>query len=297
MVQQKPRIITHYQVTPPCAGQADIPIRPAIQNMRIYVVDEQMNQCPPRGAKGEILVAGIGVGKGYWKNTSLTAERFLPNPFLDESESAGKKRYPLPHTEPGDLGYFGVDGNLRCLGRKDNQVKLRGFRIEPAEVECRLLAFPGIKQAIVIINEASGDPTLIAYYISDTGPDLLQLRIWLAEILPAYMIPAFLIRVEKFPLTLNGKIDRKALPAPVTGPVAVMASPSGDAESGLVKIWSEVLGIPENSIGVNRNFFELGELAETAEAQVRHQQKNALGYFHSRAFQIPGDRLPVRLCQ
>ncbi|WP_186080589.1 AMP-binding enzyme, partial [Burkholderia gladioli] len=160
----------------------------------------------PVGVTGEIFIGGAGVARGYLNRPSLTAERFVPDPF----GATGARMY-----RTGDLARYEADGNIIYLGRNDEQVKLRGFRIELGEIGAMLGAHPGVRDAVVVMREeADGDRRLVGYYTSDEGrdPGLEVLRAHLKASLPDYMVPSALLKLEVFPLTPNGKLDRKALP-------------------------------------------------------------------------------------
>jgi surfactin family lipopeptide synthetase A/bacitracin synthase 1/bacitracin synthase 2/bacitracin synthase 3 len=172
---------------------------------------------------------------------------------------------PLPHSSiyrTGDLARWLSDGNIEFFGRMDHQVKIRGFRIEIGEIETRLSAHPEIKKALVIDRDnGKGDKYLCAYIVAGSvgvTPDAATLRNYLSEILPGFMIPSYFVLVEKFPLTPNGKVDRKALPAPGISTGQEYLAPGNEIEEQLVEIWSEVLNLEKEIIGVKDNFFDLG---------------------------------------
>jgi thioesterase domain-containing protein len=205
--------------------------------------------------EGEIHVGGAGVARGYLNRPQLTAERFVRDPFVSEPGSS------LYRT--GDLGRYLPDGNIEFLGRNDQQVKIRGFRIELGEIEARLQQQPGIGTAVVLAREdAPGDKRLVAYYTLEesagAGPDVASLRSRLGASLPEYMVPAAYVRLESLPLTHNGKLDRKALPAPegAAHGSGTYEAPIGETESALAQIWSILLRV--DRVGRHDNFFELG---------------------------------------
>ncbi|MFC7518444.1 amino acid adenylation domain-containing protein, partial [Herbaspirillum sp. GCM10030257] len=223
-----------------------------IANTRIYLLDAH-GQPVPQGARGEIHIGGVQVARGYLNRDELTAERFLPDPFVNE---AGARMY-----KTGDLGRHLADGSIAFLGRNDHQVKLRGFRIEPGEIEAKLLEHPGIRDSLVIAREdRPGDVRLVAYYTwqEEQEIDAEALRLALSATLPEYMLPAAYVQLDALPLTPNGKVDRKALPAPGGDAYASRAyeAPQGDVETALASIWAEVLGIEQ--VGRHDNFFDLG---------------------------------------
>ncbi|NKI72803.1 amino acid adenylation domain-containing protein, partial [Collimonas pratensis] len=232
--------------------RAMLPIGRPIANTQIYILDESINPVPI-GVTGELYIAGDGLARGYLNRPDLTAEKFIPNPF---SASAGTRMY-----KSGDLARYLADGNIECLGRTDGQVKIRGFRIELGEIEIALGALPQVREASVLVREdPQGDKCLVAYVLPSTPEiqiPLQLLRTALLQKLPEYMVPAHFIQVSHFPLTLNGKVDRKALLAfgtPDRGTDYV--APSTITENVLAKIWGEILQL--DKIGIQDDFFELG---------------------------------------
>ncbi|MBX9602041.1 MAG: amino acid adenylation domain-containing protein [Bryobacteraceae bacterium] len=222
-----------------------------IANTRVYVLDPAGAPCPV-GVPGEIFIAGAGVARGYLGNPSLTAEKFVPDPF-----EPGARMY-----RTGDLGRFTPDGSLLCLGRLDSQVKIRGFRVELEEIETALLQLPGVSAAAAAVREDHpGDRRLVAYLVP-SGRNVLDpaaVRSALAGRLPGYMVPAHLMILERLPLTQNGKLDRKRLPplADSAAPAARPArTPRNELETRLVEIWREVLRVP--GIGIDDDIFEAG---------------------------------------
>ncbi len=236
-------------VHPAVAGEATIvPIGRPITNTTMFVLDR--NQEPvPIGIQGELYIGGAGVARGYRNATELTAERFMADPF--SANSCGR----LYRT--GDLVRQRRDGVFEFLGRLDRQVKLRGYRIEPAEIELALRSYPGVSQAGVTLREHAGDKQLVAYLVV-TNESLPQeeLRRYLAGKLPGYMVPATIVTLEKFPVTPNGKLDWTALSAPVKMREPSFVAPRGNAEVRLTKIWEKILDV--SPIGVTDNFFDLG---------------------------------------
>jgi amino acid adenylation domain-containing protein len=234
-----------------------VPIGRPIANTQLYVLDSHM-QVVPVGVPGELHVGGASMTGGYWNRPDLTAERFIPNPF-DRTPDA--RLY-----KTGDLARFLPDGNIEYLGRIDHQVKVRGFRIELGEIEAALLGHPGVREAVVIAREDTpGDQRLVAYYtaVETNTPDAAaldaeQLREFLRARVPEYMVPAAYVRLTSMPLTPNGKLDRKALPAPEADAYAVRGyeAPRGEIEIALAAIWSDVLKLER--VGRHDNFFELG---------------------------------------
>jgi amino acid adenylation domain-containing protein len=224
-----------------------------IANTQVWVLDERGRPCPI-GVPGEIYIAGDGVALGYLERPELTAERFVPDPFA----GGGARMY-----RTGDLGRWRYDGVLECLGRTDFQVKVRGYRIELGEIEATLAAHPAIAQAVVVARPGpGGEKQLVAYVIPRDGesPTGSELRKHARVKLPDYMVPPTYVTLEAFPLTPNGKIDRKALPAPQAvapaEPDVAFTPPTTPTEVALAEVWAQLLGV--KSIGTGDNFFDLG---------------------------------------
>ena len=260
---------------------SSIPIGRPIANTRIYILDQNREPVPV-GVAGELYIGGAGVARGYLKRPELTAERFLEDPF---SNQPGARMY-----RTGDLGRWLADGNIEFLGRNDFQVKIRGFRIELGEIEARLAEHPAVRDAVVIAREdVPGDKRLVAYYtlaeqraegedrVEDGEEEALRiegLRAHLTAALPEYMVPAAYVLLERMPLTANGKLDRKALPAPDSDayPSRGYEPPQGEIETALADIWADVLKL--DRVGRHDNFFELGGhslLAVTLVERMRRQ--------------------------
>lgn len=221
-----------------------------IANTEIYIVDAGL-QPVPVGVAGEIYIGGVGVARGYWSRPDLTSERFIPDPF---GRRSGGRLY-----RTGDLGRWRSDGTIECLGRIDHQVKVRGYRIEPGEIESRLVEHPQITQAVVTVHDdGRGEKRLVGYVVSSAPVASGDLRDFLRNRLPEYMVPSHYMFLEQFPLTPNGKIDRKALPAPddVNQSSRRYEAPRTATEAALTEIWREVLGAER--VGIHDNFFELG---------------------------------------
>ena len=236
----------------PCASatRGPPPIGRPIANARVYVLDRHLQPCP-LGVSGELWIGGAGVARGYLNRPDLTAERFIDSPFV-----AGDRLY-----RTGDLARWLADGTLEYLGRNDFQVKIRGFRIELGEIEARLADHPAVRAAAVLAREDTpGEARLVAYYTlaGDVDPGPGALRAHLAAQLADYMAPSAYLRLEAFPLTPNGKLDRAALPAPDGQAYAVSAyePPEGPVEEALAAIWADVLGLER--VGRHDNFFNLG---------------------------------------
>jgi amino acid adenylation domain-containing protein len=238
-----------YEITRLAEGVRGIPIGRPIANTRIYLLD-RWRQPVPLGAVGEIYIGGAGVALGYLNRPELTAERFV------EDRLSGEAQGRLYRT--GDLGRYREDGNLEFLGRTDEQVKIRGFRVELGEIEACLQEHPQIKEAAVLAREdEAGEKRLVAYVV--TAEDLAaSLRSYLEGRLPQYMVPAAFVRLERLPLTANGKVDRQGLPAPLGDAYARGAyeAPQGEVEVLLAGVWQELLGVER--VGRHDNFFELG---------------------------------------
>ncbi|MBK5511627.1 non-ribosomal peptide synthetase [Pseudomonas sp. TH15] len=228
------------------------PIGVRIPDLQLYVLDAQREPVPA-GVIGELYVGGAGVARGYLNREALTAERFINDPF---GENADARLY-----KTGDLARYGADGSIEYMGRIDHQVKIRGFRIELGEIQARLAACAGVREAVVIAREDSpGDQRLVAYWLADAGaaPDVAQLRDQLLASLAEYMVPSAFVRLDALPLTTNGKLDRKALPAPDSEAFARRGfeAPVGAVETLIAGLWQTLLGVEQ--VGRHDNFFELG---------------------------------------
>jgi amino acid adenylation domain-containing protein len=234
--------------------QGVLPIGKAIANMQMYVLDAHLRPVAA-GVSGEIYLSGAGITQGYLGRADLSAERFLDNPL---NPGAGRLY------RSGDLGRVNAQGDIEFLGRIDDQVKIRGFRIELGEIEARLLTHPGVREAAVVAraNEL-GDTELIAYVVArDVCPGAIALQAHLGLHMPEHMVPKTYVMLSAFPLTPNGKLDRKALPAPVRERQASYRAPRNEREASLAALWAEVLGVEQ--VGLDDNFFELGGHSLTA---------------------------------
>ncbi|MCU1786941.1 non-ribosomal peptide synthetase [Pseudomonas sp. 13B_2.1_Bac1] len=231
--------VTHWQCT--AADGERSPIGRPLGNVICRVLDEQLNPLPA-GVPGELCIGGIGLARGYLGRAGLTAERFVADPLGE----GGARLY-----RTGDRARWSADGVLEYLGRLDQQVKLRGFRVEPEEIEARLLALDGIAQAVVLVRDAQ----LIGYYTASTALDEQDVKAALAAELPEYMVPALLMRLDAMPLSPSGKLDRRALPAPVWQ-TREHIEPQTALQQQIAAIWREVLGVPR--LGLRDDFFVLG---------------------------------------
>nr|WP_309545331.1 non-ribosomal peptide synthetase [Burkholderia pseudomallei] len=258
-------------------GGASVPIGRPIANTRIYILDGY-GQPVPRGVAGELYIGGVQVARGYLNRPELTRERFVDDPFV-----AGGRLY-----KTGDLARWRTDGSLEYLGRNDFQVKIRGFRIELGEIEAQLAKVAGVREAVVLAREAapdtkrhaasnensasnSGEKRLVAYYTGDA--DVVALRAQAAQHLPSYMVPSAYVRLDAWPLTPNGKLDRHALPAPADDAYAraEYEAPQGAKEEALAAIWKDLL--PVERISRHDNFFELGGHSLLAITLIEHMRR------------------------
>ena len=228
------------------------PIGRPIDNFQVYILDEYL-QPVPIGQPGELHIGGVGLATGYLNRPKLTAEKFIFNPFSQKPEARLYKT--------GDLVRYLPDSNLELIGRIDNQVKIRGFRIELGEIETVLARHSDLREVVVIAREdVPGDKHLVAYVVADQEQPLSsQLRSFVQERLPSYMVPSAFVFLDTIPLTPNGKVDRRALPAPDRSSIELennFVPPRNSTEETLAAIWSEILGVER--IGIHDNFFELG---------------------------------------
>jgi amino acid adenylation domain-containing protein len=239
-----------YRVPRNWPGRASVPIGRPIANTRVYILDASLNPAA-QGVVGELYIGGDGVARGYVNRPELTNAKFVPSPFAHER---------LYRT--GDLARWLPDGNIEFIRRKDEQVKVRGFRVEPGEVESALTSHQAVREAVVVARaDHSGTKQLVGYVVLRPGATVtnLQLREFLAAQLPSFMVPSYVVPLEKLPLTPNGKVDRCALPEPQDiqiGAEGMMAAPRNATEVLLVEIWREIL--QRNQIGIYDNFFRLG---------------------------------------
>jgi amino acid adenylation domain-containing protein len=234
-----------------------------IANAKCYVLSPRLTALPI-GAIGELYIGGVGLARGYINQSELTAEKFIQNPFQTEEEKQEGHNSRIYKT--GDLVRWRADGNLEYVGRNDSQVKIRGYRIELGEIESVLLGYDGIKHSVVLVKEplatdgaTTDNKYLIGYYVSEERLKEDEILTYLQSKLPQYMVPSILVHLEKLPLTINGKLDTKALPEPqfIIDDNKYLA-PRNDLEKQLCKIWAEVLIIPEDKVGIRDDFFRLG---------------------------------------
>jgi amino acid adenylation domain-containing protein len=241
-----------YRVGELPAESKTVPIGRAISNTAAYTVDSSL-QLSEFGSAGELFISGAGLARGYVNAPDLTAERFLPDPF---DRKHGNRMY-----KTGDLVSYMEDGNIEFLGRTDNQVKIRGFRIEIGEIESVLNEHPSIRKGVVVARDQAGEKRLAAYVIPEVPKECRvgELQKFLASRLPDYMVPSDFVVTSRFPLTPQGKVDRRGLPAPDRNRAdldSTYLAPQNKAQEVLVTIWEEILGV--KGIGVNDNFFDLG---------------------------------------
>ncbi|MEU7423417.1 amino acid adenylation domain-containing protein [Streptomyces sp. NPDC040750] len=261
--------VTHHRITPadltdPRRGSV---IGTPLADLRVYLLDPAGRPVPP-GAVGELYVAGAGLAAGYLHRPELTAERFLDDPF----GPPGSRMY-----RSGDLARRRTDGTLDYLGRADQQVQLRGFRVEPGEIEAVLAQHPGVSRAAVVVRRAdNGVRQLVAYTVAADGPrpDPAELRAHAAARLPEHMVPAACVPLDALPLTANGKLDVEALPAPDFTAAAAGARPATAEQALVCALFEEVLRLSEDTVGADANFFDLGGdslLATRLLARLRHR--------------------------
>ncbi|WP_404824747.1 amino acid adenylation domain-containing protein [Pseudomonas tussilaginis] len=276
---QAPRLVNMYGITETTVHvtyrplsladleQANVsPIGEPIPDLSWYLLDAQLNPVP-HNCIGELYVGRAGLARGYLKRADLSATRFIPNPF----DNDGSRLY-----RTGDLAHFGADGVIEYIGRIDHQVKIRGFRIELGEIETRLQALEGIRDAVVLAPNSATGPHLVAYVVPEgVRPDIAQLKARLKAALPDYMVPAHVLLLDNLPLTTNGKLDRKALPAPDASLAQRdYVAPRSALEQQIAAIWQAVLHVER--VGLADNFFELGGHSLLA-TQVRSRIRQQLG--------------------
>ncbi len=230
------------------AGLSDIPVGRPIYNTRIYILDSK-GSLQPVGVPGELCISGEGLARGYLNRNELTQKKFVSNPY-----APGEAMY-----KTGDMARWLPDGNIEFLGRLDRQVKIRGFRIEPGEIEKQLLGYGPVKAAVVVDeDDREGNKFLCAYVVLEHELVVSDIKNYLSKVLPQYMIPSYFVQLDSIPLSANGKVDRKGLPAPYACPADGQgyAEPENDMEKSLADIWGRAL--KADKIGVRDNFFQLG---------------------------------------
>jgi amino acid adenylation domain-containing protein/non-ribosomal peptide synthase protein (TIGR01720 family) len=247
-------VVSHYWMEAASQlGERSVPIGHPLNNLRLYTLDSNW-AITPIGVAGELYIGGAGVGRGYLNDPARTAQSFFPDPY---SSFPGARAY-----KTGDLARYLPDGNLEYIGRNDYQVKIRGFRIELGEVESALARHPSVAQAVATARDhKSGGKTLVAYFVATPGlpPTPTQLRSFIKDVLPGHMVPSAFVLLKSMPLTPNGKINRKALPAPDPSHAReerVIVEATSQVEKTLAAIWAEVLGVER--VGITDNFFDLG---------------------------------------
>ncbi|NUK51224.1 amino acid adenylation domain-containing protein [Streptomyces lunaelactis] len=238
-------------VLPGHAARGPTPVGRPLEETRIHVLDQDLRPVPP-GRRGEIYIGGCGVARGYWRQPLLTAEHFLPDAY---GPVPGERMY-----RTGDLGRWRLDGNLEVLGRADHQTKVRGFRVDLAEVESAVAAHPAVGQAAVVLRDrGDGDRALAAYYtpaLPPSGEVTAQIRSFVSEIVPDYMVPATLTAVDELPVTHRGKIDRQALSRRERTPVGEGDAGNPSVQTGMAQLWAQILNVER--VRPADDFFELG---------------------------------------
>jgi amino acid adenylation domain-containing protein len=233
----------------PTAVPTAVPIGIPNNNTRFYILDDHGALAAPM-QPGELCVSGVCVGRGYLRRPELTDQKFVANPF-----EPGERMY-----RTGDLARWHADGNVEVLGRIDDQVKINGHRIEPDEIAALLLQHPAVEDAVVVVRDVNGEARLCAYCVAPTLEHLDAVRAFVAERLPDYMRPAFLVQIDAVPINLNGKLDKPALPDPRAASLNRVAwqAPRTPGEASLAAVWREVLGLEAEQLGIYDNFFHIG---------------------------------------
>jgi amino acid adenylation domain-containing protein len=242
--------VTYYSIVAGAQNIKTVPIGKPVANTSIYILDASCNLVPV-GIAGELYIGGVQVARGYLNRPDMTNERFISDPFVK-----GARMY-----RTGDRARWLADGNIEYLGRIDFQVKVRGYRIEPGEIETALERHDKVSNAVVLAKEAQTGKELTAYVVCDESVKLADLRLWLSELLPDYMIPAYFVRLHELPLTDNGKIDRKKLLAHKGGEMSggqTYVAPVNEYEEKLVALFATELNLSPDKVGTHDNFFALG---------------------------------------
>jgi amino acid adenylation domain-containing protein/non-ribosomal peptide synthase protein (TIGR01720 family) len=227
-----------------------MPISGTLANSRVYITDSDLNPVPI-GAVGEVIAGGVGIGRGYLNRPELTAERYVPDVFTENADG-----YKLYHS--GDLARYVSGGVIEYVGRKDFQVKVRGYRIELEEIESVLGLYIGVSQSVVLACDGVHGKYLVGYYVADFALDHLDIIRHLSSKLPEYMVPEHFVHLTELPLNINGKLDRKQLQAPELIDVDSYVEPRSEMEAKVCAIWSELLGFEALRVGINEDFFKLG---------------------------------------
>ncbi|MBD2559799.1 MULTISPECIES: non-ribosomal peptide synthetase [Nostoc] len=247
-------------------GQTDyrsktVPIGRPIANAQVYLLDSYL-QPVPIGVPGELYISGTGIARGYLNEPDLTSEKFISHSFDEVGGKGAEENFPATRLyKTGDLARYLPDGNIEFLGRIDHQVKIHGYRIELGEIEAALRQHPAVRETVVLVRDESGNKRLVAYVVPEkqSAPKTAELRAFLSEKLPEYMIPSAFVRLKALPLLPNGKLDRQALPAPDMSRSDLEGSfvaPSTAFEKVLAEIWAKILRLEQ--VGIHDNFFELG---------------------------------------
>jgi amino acid adenylation domain-containing protein len=260
-------------------SQEEVTIGSGTGNTQLYVLDQEF-ELVPLGVLGELYIAGTGLAHGYWRHPDWTAERFLPNPH---GRAGGERMY-----RTGDLVRWRANGQLEYVGRADQQVKVRGYRIELEEIAAVLSGCEHVQENVVVVKDIGDDKRLVAYASARTGSEITeeQLREYLQKRLPRYMVPSHVMVLETLPKTPNGKVDRKALPDPERTIKTEIQKPRNEVEERIAAIWQEILGLPQ--VGVEEDFFVLGGhslLATQIMARVEERFKVAIPL--SKLFESP----------
>ncbi len=292
---------TMREVTDLEADRYNVSIGRPVDNMTAFILDAEMQLVPP-GVVGQLYLGGVGVARGYLGRPDLTADRFVPNPFAETRHEFGQLglncqiRSGSRLYRTGDLARYRKNGDIEYLGRADSQVKVRGYRIELGEIEAALLEHPAVREAAVLARDDGAGKRLVAYFTSPaaTSPSVGELRAFLINSLPEYMVPAVFVALDQMPVTANGKIDRASLlRAPLPAPNSAgradtgadFVEPSTPAEKTLAAVWSQVLGVPR--IGANDNFFELGGDSILSIQVVSRANQAGLNITPKQLFQAP----------